>query len=55
MLNWIPPEENIRVPDITGIDVFTTSPLEVTLSNPRVPVRLEHSSSVTCLKQRGNQ
>ena len=28
MLNWIPPEETIRVPDITGIGVFTTSPLE---------------------------
>ena len=51
MLNWIPPEESIRVPDNTGIGIFTTSPLEVTLSNPRVPVRLEDSNSVTCLKQ----
>ena len=25
MLTWIPPEETIRVPDITGIGVFTTS------------------------------
>ena len=55
MLHWIPPEETIRVPDNTGIGVFTTSHLEITLSNTRVPVRLEDSNSVTCLKHRRNQ
>ena len=44
-LHWIPPEETIRVPDITGIGVFTTSPLEVTLSNTRVPVTLARFKS----------
>ena len=39
MLNWIPPEETVRVPENTGIDVFTNSSLEVTLSHPRVLVR----------------
>ena len=55
MLNWIPPEETVRVPESTGIDVSTTSSLEVTLFNPRVPVRIEDSNSVTCLKQQRNQ
>ena len=55
MLHWIPPEETIRGPDNTGIGIFTTSHLEVTLSNTRVSVRLEDSNSVTCLKQQRNQ
>ena len=55
MLNWIPPEETVRVPESTGIDIFTNSSLEVTLSNPRVLVRIEDSNSVTCLKQQRNQ
>ena len=55
MLHWIPPEETIRVPDITGIGVFTISHLEVTLSITRVPVRLEDSNPVICLKHRRNQ
>ena len=55
MLHWIPPEETIRVPDITGIGVFTTSYLEVTLSNARVPVTLADSNPVICLKHRRSQ
>ena len=55
MLTWIPPEENIRVPQNTGIGVFTTSHLEVTLSITRVPVRLEDSNPVICLKHQRNQ
>ena len=46
MLPQIPPEETIRVPDITGIGIYTTSPLEVTLFNPRVPVLIEDSPSI---------
>ena len=51
MLNWIPPAETVRVPESTGIDIFTNSSLEVTLSNPSVLVRIGDSDSVTCLKQ----
>ena len=55
MLNSISPEETIRVPADTGIDIFIHSSLEVTLPHPRVPVRIEDSDSVTCLKQQRNQ
>ena len=55
LLHWIPPEETISMPVITGIGVFTTSHLEVTLSNTRVPVKVEDSNPVICLKHQRNQ
>ena len=51
MLNWISPEETLRVPEDTGIDIFVNYSLEVTLPNSRVPVRIYDSDSVPCLKQ----
>ena len=55
MFHWIPPEETIRVPDIAGIGIYTTFHLEVTLSITRVPVSLEDSNPVICLKHQRKQ
>ena len=51
MLNLISPEETIRVPEDTGIDIFIHSSLEVTLQNPRVPVRIKFSTMPKPMKK----
>ena len=51
MLNWISPAAALRVPEETGIGIFITYSLEVTLSNPRVPVRIYDLHASSRLKQ----